>query len=219
MTRIFTCYCGNMGVGTNTQIRVGTKSWPWRRKFTHRPSRDSNPWPFNHNSGALSSNHWAIPTSKVIPHFDWNLDLFSWPHACQKGCVCVCVCVLSQEIIYLCSNPLQENTRFERFILPFYFSSNIAASLDCPVSCRELTGQEAEFWEALPASMLWFTSVVVPMTTTGGPRMGQRAGVSKMCCPTFSSQRTMSTLTLWKQASLGFAVKDVFNGKDTKSGQ
>ena len=35
--------------------RVGTESWPWRRKFSRCSSRDSNLWPFNHKSGALTT--------------------------------------------------------------------------------------------------------------------------------------------------------------------
>ena len=57
----FTCYCGN------------TESWPWRRQFSRRRScRDSNPRPFNHESGALT------PELSLIP--------------CVCVCVCVCVC-------------------------------------------------------------------------------------------------------------------------------
>ena len=72
----FTCYCGNTGGGTDTEIRVSTESRPWRRKFSRRSSRDSNPRPFNHESGALTTelsppplkggNH-HLPLSS--PHF------------------------------------------------------------------------------------------------------------------------------------------------------
>ena len=51
----FTCYCGNTGGGTDTEVRVSTESRPWRRKFSRRSSRDSNPRPFNHESGALTT--------------------------------------------------------------------------------------------------------------------------------------------------------------------
>ena len=52
----FTCYCGNTGVERmDTEIRVSTESWPWRRKFSRRSCRDSNPWPFDHESGALTT--------------------------------------------------------------------------------------------------------------------------------------------------------------------
>ena len=37
------------------KIRVSTESRPWRRKFSRRSSRDSNPRPFNHESGALTT--------------------------------------------------------------------------------------------------------------------------------------------------------------------
>ena len=45
----FTCYCSNMMV---EQI------WNWRRKFS---CRDSNPWPFDHESGALSTELSQLP--------------------------------------------------------------------------------------------------------------------------------------------------------------
>ena len=51
----FTCYCGNTGVERILKIRVSTESRPWRRKFSRRSSRDSNPIPFNHKSGALTT--------------------------------------------------------------------------------------------------------------------------------------------------------------------
>ena len=35
--------------------RVSTESRPWRRKFSHRSCRDSNPRPFSHESGALTT--------------------------------------------------------------------------------------------------------------------------------------------------------------------
>ena len=41
--------------GTDTEIRVSTESWPWRRKFSRRSSRDSNPRLFDHESGALTT--------------------------------------------------------------------------------------------------------------------------------------------------------------------
>ena len=40
---------------TDTEIRVSTESRPWRRKFSRRSSRDSNPRPFNRESGALTT--------------------------------------------------------------------------------------------------------------------------------------------------------------------
>ena len=43
------------GGGTDTQIRVSPESRPWKRKFSRRSSRDWNPRPFNHESGALTT--------------------------------------------------------------------------------------------------------------------------------------------------------------------
>ena len=41
--------------GADTEIRVSTESWPWRRKFSRRSCRDSNPRLFNLESGALTT--------------------------------------------------------------------------------------------------------------------------------------------------------------------
>ena len=38
------------------EIRVSTKSRPWRRKFSHCSCRDSNPRPFNHKSDTLTTD-------------------------------------------------------------------------------------------------------------------------------------------------------------------
>ena len=48
--------------GTDTEIRVSTESWPWRRRFSRRSCRDSNPRPFSHESGAL--------TTELSPHLN-----------------------------------------------------------------------------------------------------------------------------------------------------
>ena len=63
--------------GTDTEIRVSTESRPWRRKFSRRSSRDSNPRPFNHESGALTTElspppgHWYLPLCIYIPFFNF----------------------------------------------------------------------------------------------------------------------------------------------------
>ena len=41
--------------GTDTEIRVSTESRSWRGKSSRRSCRDSNPRPFNHESGALTT--------------------------------------------------------------------------------------------------------------------------------------------------------------------
>ena len=46
----------------DTEIRVSTESRPWRRKFSRRSSSDSNPRPFNHESGALTTELSPPPT-------------------------------------------------------------------------------------------------------------------------------------------------------------
>ena len=46
---------------TDTEIRVITESWPWRRKFSRRSSRESNPRPFDHEFGALTTELSLLP--------------------------------------------------------------------------------------------------------------------------------------------------------------
>ena len=55
MTRILYVLLQSHRGGTDTEIRVSTKSWPLRRKFFHHSCRDSNPQPFNHKSSALTT--------------------------------------------------------------------------------------------------------------------------------------------------------------------
>ena len=55
------------GGGTDTEIRASTESRPWRRKFSRRSSRDSNPRPFNHESGALTTELSPPLFETVLP--------------------------------------------------------------------------------------------------------------------------------------------------------
>ena len=54
-------------VGTVTEIRVSTESRPWRRKFSCRSCRDSNPRPFSHESGALNTELSLPLTTELSP--------------------------------------------------------------------------------------------------------------------------------------------------------
>ena len=53
--------------GTDTEIRVSTENWPGRRKFSRRSCRDSNPWPFSHESSALTTELF-LPGQKQKKH-------------------------------------------------------------------------------------------------------------------------------------------------------
>ena len=50
----------------DTEIRVSTESRPWRRKFSHCSCRDSNPRPFSHESGALTTELSPPPVTTVL---------------------------------------------------------------------------------------------------------------------------------------------------------
>ena len=53
--------------GTGTEIRVSTESRHWRIFFSRRSCRDSNPRPFDHESGALTTELSPPP---------WVLDMY-----------------------------------------------------------------------------------------------------------------------------------------------
>ena len=60
--RYCTWYCGNTGGGTNSEIRVSTESWLWRKQFSRRSCRESILWPFDHESGALPPRYLRCPS-------------------------------------------------------------------------------------------------------------------------------------------------------------
>ena len=70
MTGIFYVLLRWHGGGTDTEISVSKKSQPWRRQFSHRSRRDSNPRPFNHESGTLTAElslpWWCISWSPFL---------------------------------------------------------------------------------------------------------------------------------------------------------
>ena len=60
----FMCYHGNTGVEQIPNYR------PWRRKFSHRSSRDLNPQLFNHESGALTTELSLPPIVIVLLYLE-----------------------------------------------------------------------------------------------------------------------------------------------------
>ena len=59
--------------GWNRYRNKSTESRPWRRKLSHRSCRDSNPRPFNHKSGALTTE-LSQPLFSFICELGWNQD-------------------------------------------------------------------------------------------------------------------------------------------------
>ena len=56
--------------GTDTEIRISTESWPWRRKFSCCSCRDLNQRLFSHKSGALTTELSLIQfhsTDSILP--------------------------------------------------------------------------------------------------------------------------------------------------------
>ena len=69
----------------DTEIRVSTENWPWRRKFSRCSSRDSNPRPFNHKFGTLTTELSLLPKPKPkgqVAGYTYRLHLqlcgFAW---------------------------------------------------------------------------------------------------------------------------------------------
>ena len=58
--------------GTNSEIRVSTECWPWRRNFSCRNCRDLNPQPFDHESSALITKlpHSLFTCAALFPGAD-----------------------------------------------------------------------------------------------------------------------------------------------------
>ena len=49
----------------DTEIRVSTESRRWRSKLSRLSCRDSNPRPFNHESGALTTELFSPPERRT----------------------------------------------------------------------------------------------------------------------------------------------------------
>ena len=58
----FICHCSNTGMERTSNNLTGTESSLWRRKYSHRSCRGSNPISFDHESVALPSA--SYPDSK-----------------------------------------------------------------------------------------------------------------------------------------------------------
>ena len=69
--------------------KVSTESRPWRRKFSRRSSRDSNPRPFNHESGALTTELSPPPSVVVVDRF--YIALFSALEQTHRARNCFCL--------------------------------------------------------------------------------------------------------------------------------
>ena len=73
----------------DTEIRVSTESRPWRRKFSRRSSRDPNPRPFNHESGALTTelSPPPLPQSYQYPNLSEGADRVGGQLRGDKECL------------------------------------------------------------------------------------------------------------------------------------
>ena len=63
----------------------------WRRKFSRRSCRDSNPRPFNHRSGTLTTDIAAASTTGTVrPATSTNPDIITSPALFTISCVTLC---------------------------------------------------------------------------------------------------------------------------------
>ena len=68
----------------DTKTRVSTESQPWRRKFSCCSGRDSNSEPFNHESGALTTE-LSLPPGEYESMSDSDI----WEHVQVHMKVCL----------------------------------------------------------------------------------------------------------------------------------
>ena len=61
--------------GMETEIRVSTENWPWRRKFSRHSCRDLNPQLFSHESGALTTELSPSPQLVCLSALGKNVDV------------------------------------------------------------------------------------------------------------------------------------------------
>ena len=104
----FTCYCSNTGGGPDTKRRVSTESWPWRRKFSLRSCRVSNPLPFDHVSDSPTTElslrpnfvlwfskepAWLCSSSRLFFEGWWTFNHRTWrltiEHILLVGFYCI----------------------------------------------------------------------------------------------------------------------------------
>ena len=135
----FMCYSDNTGM--DTEIRVSTESWPWRWKFSSHSCQDSNPQPFDHESGTLTTKLSLLspsPSSKevqslylvfLISQLSFSASqssrevLFSASRSLRE--------VLSFNLVFLISSLSFSASQSSREVLSFYLVFLISSLLQC----------------------------------------------------------------------------------------
>ena len=84
------CYCGNMGRGTDTEIRVSTESYPGEENSPASLVQDSNPGAFDHESSALTTELSLLTSRTVLK--------------CFKRYLCAMVCLQVQDFFFYSSS-------------------------------------------------------------------------------------------------------------------
>ena len=72
----------------DTEIRVSTESWPWRRKFSRPSSRDSNPRPFDHKFSTLTtelSPLLSLPPTPTPPPTTLHIKIPTTKAGCKAN--------------------------------------------------------------------------------------------------------------------------------------
>ena len=138
--------------GTDTEIRVSTESRPCRRKFSRRSSRDSNPRPFNHESGALTTE--LFPPQGIL--------LYKMPLSLRKQC---CFLLLLLVVVFLHVRifsssipPSDQRCRTFSDVLLCTISFNNRHFVLCTTSLKHKTAME---YKLIPARIMRCTGDTV----------------------------------------------------------
>ena len=83
----------------DTKRRVSTESWPWRRKFSLHSCRVLNPWPFDHESDAPTTELFLLPNLSCV-FLSSQLSCVPGPSCSLKGDNCLTI----EHILITCSD-------------------------------------------------------------------------------------------------------------------
>ena len=115
----------------DAKIGVSTESWPWRRKFSRRSCRDSNPRPFSHESGALTTERSRPP---MLPRAWVMLPCKEgWGRAHPQTYSCGCLQCYAKHIIMMWqgNNSCGCLQCYAKHIIMMWQGSNSCGCLQC----------------------------------------------------------------------------------------
>ena len=88
------------GDGIDTEIKVGTESWPEGRKFLCRSGGDLNLQHFDHESGALPLSY-PCSTAELSLLYHWAIPALPLSYPCSttelSWLALILICILTQD--------------------------------------------------------------------------------------------------------------------------